>query len=208
MKSLSPILFVALFVFGFNCVTAQQKDERLADSLYKKIEYYNLKTQHGVLYAHFDKNVYTNNENVWFTSYLLKFNTAGYNVLSALLVKDDDHSIVLEEKFVMQKGIAFGNVFLPDTVKSGNYSFLLYTNAVIHGKPADVFVQPITIKNTSETSFKATLSLVDTGQSIKADTRKIMLTVRTADGKIVAGAPVKYCLGQKMHPFLSGAVKT
>lgn len=206
--------FIFLFSYFFLTVVgrmamAQQAGERLTDSLTKKFEFYRLKKQEGILYAHFDKTIYTNNENVWFTAYLLADNSRKKSdVLSAMLVKDDDHKIVLEAKFIMAGGLSFGNVFLPDTIAAGDYSFMLYTNNVSQGKPADVFVQPVTIKNTSEISFAASLDLVDTSRFPADGKRKILLVTNSRGPKIISGAAVNYCLGNKTHPLAKGTVKT
>ncbi len=208
MKSVWVYLFTTgLLLFSCQTSPAQNSNKTVPDSLVKKFTWYNLKNQNGVLYAHFDKTVYTNNENVWFTAYLLNAGDKKTNdVLSALLVKDDDHTIAMAEKFVMGQGIALGNLFLPDTIPPGDYSFLLYTNDVSQEKPANIFVQPITIKNTAETSFTASLDLLDTTRSPVDSKRRVLLVTNAK--KIIAGAAVSYFVGSKLRPLMSGKGKT
>ena len=179
-----------------------------ADSLSKKFELYRGKKQQGLLFAHFDKTIYTNNENVWFTAYLLYANADKNDVLSVMLVNDNDRSIAMKEKFKMERGLAFGNMFLPDTILSGNYSFILYTNSVINGQPQNIFTQPITIKNTNQNSYKAILFLQDTAKIAPKEGRKVLLITDAPGTKLIAGATVKYVLGDKLHPIISGIVKT
>src|SRR5690242_11214447 len=106
-----------LFILQSIAITvfAQGQGNWQIDSIQTKFEYSSKKNSGSVLYAHFDKTVYTNGENVWFTAYLLNDDVLKSDVLSTLLVRDDDHSVVLREKFVMKKGIAFGNLLLPDS---------------------------------------------------------------------------------------------
>ncbi len=207
--------FKIVLLLIFSCLLcaitakAQNADKSFADSLAKKFDYYRLKNTHGVLFAHFDKTVYTNNENVWFTAYLLNNDKNRLNnVLSAVLVKDDDHSIALTERFVMVDGMAFGNLFLPDSIATDNYSFILYTNEIYNGKPANTFIQPVTIKNTSETSFHATLTLLDTDKIPPSGKRRIQLVTNAKGSTIIANAVVTYHAGDLAHPFFAGKVKT
>jgi len=178
------------------------------DSLVKKFALYNVKKQQGVLFAHFDKTIYTNNENVWFTAYLLNTDASKNDVLSVALINDNDRSIILKDKFIMDKGIAFGNMFLPDTILSGNYSFMVYTNSVVNGKPENVFVQPVTVKNTTVASYKATLLLQDTAMIAPAAGRKVLLITEAPGIKLIAAATVNYYVGDKLHPIIAGTVKT
>jgi len=209
MKSKSILLLIFSCLLCAKAAKAQNTDENFADSLAKRFDYYRLKNPQSVLFAHFDKTVYTNNENVWFTAYLLNSDKSKLNdVLSAMLVKDNDRSIAFEEKFVMADGIAFGNLFLPDSILSGDYSFILYTNEIYHGKPANIFVQPVTIKNTNEEGFHAVLNLLDTDKFPADGKRKVRLVTSAKGTTIVSGATVSYYAGDKAHPFYSGQVKT
>jgi hypothetical protein len=210
MKYLTGCLIIFYLILLHSAVSvAQIADKGFTDSLAKKFEYYRLKKQGGVLYAHFDKTVYTNNENVWFTAYLLKNFKPQFNkVLSAVLVRDDDHTIALEDKFVMIGGLAFGNLFLPDTIPAGDYSFILYTGHMVNGKPVNTFIQPVTIKNTTELSFSASLTLADTGNTARSLSRKVLLTTTGKGFKNISGAMVTYFAGNKLHPAVSGKVKT
>lgn len=202
-------VFFCIFILSYQLVIGQTATIGISDSLIKKFNYYKLSKPEGVLYAHFDKTIYTNDENVWFTAYLLGSTRPELNdVVSVMLVRDNDHTIALSDKFVMTDGICPGNLFLPDTIASGNYSFMLYTNDVSGGKPAHVFVQPVTVKNTTEASFKANLELLDTAESAPGGVRKIRLVTQTNSVKIIADAPVNYFLGDKNHPLISGTVKT
>jgi len=209
MKTRSVLLLIFSCLLCATAVKAQNIDKNFADSLVKHFDYYRLKNPQSVLFAHFDKTVYTNNENVWFTAYLLNSDKSRLNdVLSTVLVKDNDHSIALEEKFVMADDIAFGNLFLPDSIQSGDYSFILYTNEIYNGKPANIFVRPITVKNTDEPPFQASLNLLDTDKFPADGKRKVRLVTSTKGTTIVSGATVSYYAGDKAHPFFSGQVKT
>lgn len=191
------------------CVRAFGQTTPDMASIIKNMGYYNHKLSPDILFAHFDKTIYTNNENVWFTAYMLNGADHDKNaVLSVVLMNDDEHTMVLEKKFVMAKGISFGNLVIPDSLLSGNYTFLLYTNHVINGQPTDVFRQPITIKNTNESSFTAFLDLLDTAHNQTSGDRRVLLLTHNKGTQLAAGATVDYRLGDKQHAVVSGKAIT
>lgn len=187
----------------------QSNDNDVTDPIIKKIEYYGIKQSQDVLYAHFDKTLYTNSENVWFTAYSLSnLKANSYNnapkFISVILVKESDHSIAMQEKFKMANGIAYGNIFLPDTIAPGNYNFVMYTNRLVNGKPDGTFTQPVTIRNSSGSAFKASLSFVDTANRAE---KRILLMVNT-ENQPLPNAKVSYSVGDKRHPLIFGKVRT
>lgn len=188
---------------------SQTLNPKSVDSILTKIGYYGIKTARPVLFTHFDKTIYTPNENVWFTAYLINAigHLADYNILSVALVKDDDRAIVAADKFIMSRGIAFGNLVIPDSVVAGNYSFVVYTNHLANGQPSEIFTQPVTIKSVSGASFNATLFVMDTAKTITADFRKVMLMVNAAN-LAIPGASINYSMGSLIHPFSTGKAVT
>ncbi len=204
-KLLVSILSVTLFG---SVVFAQKKEMRTLTELSEKIRYYAEKESQNVLFAHFDKTIYTNNENVWFTAYLLKsvdsLNSA--RVLSVVLVNSDTKNIAYRGKFAMAEGIGFGNVFLPDTISPGHYNFILYTNQLIDGKVPGTFVQPVTIKNIGQSSLKVSIDSSDIGGS-KKEPQEFTVDVKY-ENKPASGAFVKFFIGELNHPFFSGSGKS
>ncbi|HEY4322685.1 MAG TPA: hypothetical protein VGN20_01835 [Mucilaginibacter sp.] len=211
MRILSNLFGLIIFIILLHSVSSYaQTTVQETDSLVNKIHYYGIKQSRSVLFVHFDKNVYVSDENVWFTAYLLGYNKDKNNpsVLSAVLVNDYNKSVALQQEFVMANGLAFGNVFIPDSIPPGNYSFLLYTSVLTNGKPTDTFVQPITIKTASQPAISASLALLDIDKMIPGGDRKIQLNVIAKDDKPIPMALVAYYLGNSTHHLLSGKVKT
>jgi hypothetical protein len=96
------------------------------DPIAEKMASYRKINQTGTLFVHFDKNVYSNNEMVYFTGYLLKLDSSEaskHHVLSVALIRDADSTVVLHNKFLMKDGLAFGNIVLPDKILTGKLSF-------------------------------------------------------------------------------------
>jgi hypothetical protein len=204
MKRRYSDIFFILFLYVIlrpHCVYAQIGTE-VPDSLLSKISYYGIKKSSSVLFAHFDKSIYVNNENVWFTAYLLNYNLKKSNptFLSVLLVNDQKKTISVKQRFLMADGLSFGNVLIPDTIPAGDYSFILCTNELRNGKPADTFTQPITIKATSKPAISTTLALDDTSRS---GYHKVTVKVADKEGRPLPGAEVNYQIGE-----ISGKTKT
>jgi len=179
------------------------------DSLSTLIENYSNQNKSSVLFIHFDKNIYTNNEQVWFTAYVLK-GLAGlnrYNTLYLSLVSNADSSVVLQQKFVIDKGYSFGNITLPDSLQSGNYRFIANTNIKINGKADAEFIQPVTIKSTTINPLIANLSLFKLKDE-KTGNGTVLLKVRTSDNRFVPDAEVSYTIGRNSEILKSGRAKT
>ncbi|RYY06061.1 MAG: hypothetical protein EOP43_07365, partial [Sphingobacteriaceae bacterium] len=176
----------------------------------EKLNWYKQTHPATTLFAHFDKTVYTNNENVWFTAYLLNCTKVDqHHTLAISLVNDIDHAVVMQEKFVMTDGIGFGNLFLPDSIAAGNYTFMLCTNKLINKQPEAVFTQPITVKNTNTTDFKATLTIADSSNYDNAKPQKVILSVIGNNYLPLANAVVNYqFIGNKNSIAFSGKAKT
>lgn len=182
------LLFVKLTCFN----VFGQQSKTLIDSIVERIETVGNQKSKSLLFVHFDKNIYSNNENAWFTAYLLKNNSnLTHHTLSVALVRNDDRSVVTEAKFLMDSGIAMGNMFLPDSLPIGNYSFICYTNLFTNNYPLALFVQPITIKTNKINGFTAKLNFIDT-ISPNLDTARMLLRAINKDGTLVKKANVIY----------------
>lgn len=215
MFKCKSLLYLSLLIIALAtivcsaCTVFAQNETKLQDSLKIKLSWYKQIHPSTTLFAHFDKTIYTNNENVWFTAYLLNaVNFNQHSILAVSLVNDIDHSVILGQKFVISNGIGFGNLFLPDSIAAGNYTFILCTNRLINKKPEAVFMQPITVKNTNTSDFKATLAIAD---SSKYDNTKPQIATLSVIGNNylpIVNAAVNYQITGKNGATFSGKAKT
>ena len=120
----------------------------------------------ALLYLHTDKTVYTNNEEIWFSGYLINSGTSDIKAHKFMLVslaRQDDNKILIHQKFIMEDGFSNGNIHLPDSIPPGDYQLMAYTNPVDKfNKPLDVFTQQLTVKSVNQETINANISLVDT----------------------------------------------
>ncbi|RZL53055.1 MAG: hypothetical protein EOO93_21415, partial [Pedobacter sp.] len=107
-------LFAALIIIFFSIKLNAQVNK--VDSIANVLERFSLQNKSSTLFIHFDKNVYTNNDQVWFTGYLLKTITdiSNYNTLYLSLVNNADSAVVLQQKFLIDDGFVLGSLTLPD----------------------------------------------------------------------------------------------
>ncbi len=200
--------FMILLLLGStNCFSQAALPPKI-DSLANKINLYGVKNQSPLLFIHFDKNVYTNNESVWFTAYLLNCaDNRPYKTLSLALVRDYDRAVVMEDNFVIKNGFVFGNTTVTNSASPGNYSFIAYTNHLVNGNIDIVFTQPITIKAESQHGFNVSLNPIDT--SITAAQKKVLLLVNFPNDSVPPiTVPLSYYVGSPFHPVLMGIVRT
>jgi len=200
------LLFLVLSLFLALNLRAQTNK---TDSLANVLERYDLHNRNSVLFVHFDKNIYTNNDQVWFTGYLLKtiVGLAHYNTLYLSLVRDADSSVVLQQKFLIEKGYTFGSLILPDSLQSGSYRFVANTNIKFGNKPDVEFLQPITIKSTTINPLVASLSLFKAGDETTGN-GTVLLKALTGDNRFVADAEVSYTIGRDRNILKTGKAKT
>ena len=156
-------------------------------SIAQKMALNNLVNPTTNLFVHFDKNIYSNNETVYFTAYILKtgkFELKDHKILAVALIRDVDTSVIKVDKFITQHGLAFGNMLIPDSVVTGNYHLLAYTDKLVNGKSELIFKQPITIKTNIELPFRANIKLVDKPNVINKE-NKILISATTNDYKFL-----------------------
>ncbi|KLT63653.1 hypothetical protein [Pedobacter sp. BMA] len=191
-----PKLFRFFILLPVLLCTSQSYGQKL-DSIADNLHHYGKHHIKSTLFVHFDKNVYTNNDQVWFTGYLLKGVTdlANYHTLYISLVNNLDSTVVLQDKFLIEKGICFGNLTLPDSITGGNYRFVINANVIVNGKSDVEFIQPITIKSTIVNKLTATVAIFNRNQE-NNKTGTALLKVLTSDNRFVENAEINYTIGR------------
>lgn len=166
-----------LLLFGNKSLFAQE-------TIAQKMEWLGKAKPTTNLFVHFDKNVYSNNETVYFTGYLIKggANRAStHKIMAVALIRDADSTVVIEDKFVMQNGLSFGSITIPDSLFTGNYRLLAYTEKLTNGVPDVIYEQPITIKTNIDPGFKASMKLI-ADQNNQQKTNHVLVSVTTKEG--------------------------
>lgn len=172
------------------------------------MKWYSLAKPTSNLFVHFDKNIYSNNETVYFTGYLVKSgrtSLSAHQVMALALVRDVDSALIIEDKFLMKSGVSIGSINLPDSIPTGNYHFLVYTDKLLNKLPEAVFIQNITIKSSIEPSFKANIKLVDSANS-ENKPHKILVSATSKEGRFLTKpAQISYSYGGNKRSAVTDA---
>ncbi len=196
------------FLFVFLCVSVKAQNHQL-DSIAINLNHYGSNNLQSNLFVHFDKNVYTNNDQVWFTAYLLKA-VAGmdaYHTLYLSLINNRDSSVVSQKKFLIDKGICYGAFNLPDSLQGGDYRFVANTNVMLNGKPDAEFIQLVTIKSTTINPLVDKVSVFKPFDE-RTGNGTVLLKVLTSENRFVEDAQIKYQIGRDKQLLKSAVGKS
>lgn len=122
------------------------------------------------LYIHTDKHIYTPAEKIWFTGYLLNIratDTLPYHTLFVALINPVTHKPVLNERFAFDRGVCKGLLELPDSLPSGDYALVGYTNNYIADNHEQEFQQWISVRKPHQPAFKMKKTPADTTRTAK-----------------------------------------
>ncbi len=204
--------FIRLFAFVLvflltRTAGAQQQEMAVLDALDSSFAQYAAGRQTPDLFLHIDKNVYVRQENIWFTAYILGQDTlTPQHTLYTLLVEEATKKIVLAERFVIDTGIGAGTIFLPDSLPTGEYRLLAYTNSYLNHPQQSVFQQPISIRAGESTTFKLSM-LPQTRPAATSDSVYFTYKVLTGYGGLASGGELSYTLQVEGRPLQSGKKK-
>jgi len=106
------------------------------------------------LYLQTDKHIYTPSERVWFTGYMLNLDTSvDYHTMYVSLFDPIAHKPVLLEKFILSSGVCYGMLDLPDSLRSGDYALIAFTNNYLLDSIEQEFHQWISVRRPGERPF-------------------------------------------------------
>jgi hypothetical protein len=119
--------------------TAQSQSKLSDEAFLEKLVLYRNNDPSGLLFVHTDKTLYTNNEDLWFSAYLLKNGASSlenHQILSLALIRESDRSVYLQEKYIMVAGLAFGSLALHAAPRCSGTPVLF---SIKRGKPNSLF---------------------------------------------------------------------
>jgi len=193
------LFYISLLLLFYQIAFGQQKSLSFPDPLQQQFYLYNLARPSHTLFVHFDKNIYTNNETVWFTGYLLNERNSDiskHNILSVALIRDIDSTIVKQQKFIMAHSLSYGSMLMPDSLLAGNYHFLVSTNRVSNGLPAVCYIHPIIVKTNINQPFNANVKILEPGTAGKKP-NQVLVSVTTPDSRFLPKpVAINYRYGQ------------
>lgn len=125
MKLLKYFLLCILF-FTETSIQAKQQDGLFACHVQEK----DLSRSEEILYLQTDKGIYESGEDLWFKGYVFDKATLALSEKSRTLfveMLDSRDSIVWQEKYPIQSGIADGHIYVDRNLRPGDYRIHAYT---------------------------------------------------------------------------------
>jgi len=144
-------LIIRFFSFLF-CLQSFSQAISNQDKITKYLTDYFLEDRE-IIHVQFNKNIYTNNEDIGFKGYIFSKNNNIPNSTTTnvqLVVYNNEDQIVQKQLLYAQDGIFSGGIHLNEKFKGGNYHFHFYTNWMNNFKEDDSFNQTIEIIDTKE----------------------------------------------------------
>lgn len=195
-------LYIFILISLISSVQAQNVDS-IFQVLTKKTQLDHYATPTPDLFLHTDKAVYNPGEQIWLAAYLVnKTKVQNNKIFHVLLVNEVTHKIERTQNFLLESGLGYGSFNLPDSLKSGSYSLLAYTDEYVETTKGLFFRVALTIvgeqvflKPVFTVSFKDD-SLFFTGKLMARKDQVKKPSAITA--KIYAEGKVLYNLSQKI----------
>ncbi len=191
--------FLLALLLMATTLRSQTVDDKL---LHQKFNLYNLAKPSAALFLHTDKAIYTNNEKIWFSAYLL--NTykpyKEHRILYIALINNTNHQVALTDKFVISDAKSINSLTLPDTILPGRYRLHAYTD-LVNGQsvPLISFTKLINIKVITEPQFKTKLTLLNSGNGGVS----VKVNVEGFDKKLNTSPQITYRVGQNQAKSLT-----
>lgn len=167
-----------------------QSAESIIEKIISRYEN-NIRYQSPALFLHLDKNIYVQNENIWFTAYLLNRNAdSSHHTLYVFLVDQQQNKCISSDRFVINEGISRGNLFLPDTLRAGEYRLLAFTNMYLADSTQQYFDAPISLRSSRKPPFESVIKSIT--QTPRGDSFHVVYKITTDYGGLAAGGDIKY----------------
>ncbi|MGQ7946525.1 hypothetical protein [Flavobacterium sp. WC2509] len=146
MKSIFKICSLLFFIHSSaQTISNQEKIKNYIETFFQH--------DREIIHVQFNKNIYTNNENLAFKGYVWSKNNNAPHANTTnveLTVYNEQLEIVQKQLLFANKGTFSGGIHLNNKFKSGKYTFHFYTNYMNNFKEDDSFTQIIEIINKDE----------------------------------------------------------
>lgn len=145
MNNIRVVMIFFIVSLSFSVSSAQ-----VIDKLQKSFADYQENNFREKVYVHVNKTFYMTGEILWFKVYSVQGHANERNDISKVAyvdVLDNNHVAVMQAKIAMKDGKGNGSLFIPVSIKNGNYQLRAYTNWMKNFGADYFFEKQITIVN-------------------------------------------------------------
>ena len=142
------VLFILQILTGTNLFC--QVQENMIDFLTRKFQNYVLAVPWEELYLQTDRDEYIAGEYIWTNCYLFErqnLKPSKRSKIAYIELLNSENRPVVQKRFLINNGSGPGQLQLPDTLSTGNYSLRAYTNWMKNFLPHNCFVKDIRVYN-------------------------------------------------------------
>lgn len=176
-------LFFLIIFIGFGSVCCGQNDP---DSLFVSFSRQLSGHPAELVYLQTSKGIYETGEDLWFKAYQLDAQTFGLSNKSQTLyfqMVSEKDSVVWQEKYLIENGIACGHVYIDEKLPAGDYFLEAYTRHSFYKDTTDILISRKVkiLKNISSINQREEVSKKD---SLRFD-------IFPEGGNLVSGIPTR-----------------
>ena len=136
------ILYFILLIHGGFC--------QILDTTLANFQYYHHQVPEEKVYLSTDKEVFVQNENLWFSVYLVNASTHKTSLISELVnidLRGPEDQIISSLVIDMSSDLGKGSFFLADSLIEGNYTLNAYTHYMRNSSPEFIFSKTVKFFN-------------------------------------------------------------
>jgi hypothetical protein len=164
-----PVAVFILNMFFLKCVFGQS-EAVIPEYINQKFQSYCNSVIREEIFIHTNKEEYISGEDIWFNIYLIDRKSckpATSSKISYVEILNYENKPVIQKRIMLENGVGPGQIVLPDTLSSGTYTIIAYTNWMKNFLPYNCFTKEIEVYNAFNTNvFKRSERIFEEKEAI------------------------------------------
>jgi len=171
-NKIKPAFNLLIFLMFLQCANGQVQ-KNMTDYLTQKFLRYSRSVPREEIFIHSDREEYIAGEDLWFNIYLTDRQTFKPSLNSRIVyfeLLNFENRPVIQERIFINKGFGPGQITLPDTLSSGQYTIRAYTSWMKNFLPYNCFTKDIKVYNAfNNKTFKGKVNLTNASTGVNSN---------------------------------------